>query len=200
MLFLASGSASRKALLDAVGISYTEIAHQADEMALDWNQPLEQLVKALAEYKMDHIVLPNNLKECSSIFVLTADTLSIDNEGIIHGKPKDRNDARIKIQKLREGSTISTGFCLDRLSFKNGNWVREKRIVKAVCADCIFDVPDLCIDRYLDATPALEVCGAITIDGYGQQFLKAVYGSYTTIIGLPLFEVRQALEELDFFN
>ena len=60
-------------------------------------------------------------------------------------------------------------------------------------------MPDNWIDIYLEKTPYLDVSGGMAIEKYGNQFLKTVQGSYSTIIGLPLFEVREALEKLGFF-
>ncbi len=42
--------------------------------------------------------------------------------------------------------------------------------------------------------------GAVAIEDYGAQFLKTVDGSHSAIIGLPLFELREALDELGFFD
>ncbi|MCX5922118.1 MAG: Maf family protein [Candidatus Dependentiae bacterium] len=47
---------------------------------------------------------------------------------------------------------------------------------------------------------ALEAAHTIAIEEFGAQFLKVIHGSYLTIVGLPLFELREALEELDFFD
>ncbi len=61
-----------------------------------------------------------------------------------------------------------------------------------------FEVPEECIVRYLAVSYGMKAAGAITIEGYGAQFLKKVEGSYSAIIGLPLFELREALQKLDF--
>jgi predicted house-cleaning NTP pyrophosphatase (Maf/HAM1 superfamily) len=41
-------------------------------------------------------------------------------------------------------------------------------------------------------------CGAGRIEDFGENFLKSVNGSYTTILGLPMFELRRALKEIGF--
>ena len=43
-----------------------------------------------------------------------------------------------------------------------------------------------------------DLCGAGVIEGIGQAFLKNINGSYTAVIGLPLFELRQALKKIGF--
>jgi len=41
-------------------------------------------------------------------------------------------------------------------------------------------------------------CGAGMVEGFGASFLKSINGSYSAVIGLPLFELRDALKKLDF--
>ena len=45
----------------------------------------------------------------------------------------------------------------------------------------------------------MQASNAIAIEGCGGQFLQWVRGSYTTIVGLPMFELREALEEIGFY-
>lgn len=44
----------------------------------------------------------------------------------------------------------------------------------------------------------MDCAGAVTIEEFGMQFVKEIHGSYSNIIGLPLFEVRHALKTLGF--
>jgi septum formation protein len=126
--------------------------------------------------------------------------MSHDKTGTIHGKPVDKADAIAKIKAAREGSFLCTAFCLDKKIWKPGGWVIEERIADIVFAEFLYIVPDNWIEIYLEKTPYLDVSGAIAVEKFGNQFLKTVQGSYSTIIGLPLFEVRQALEKLGFFG
>jgi septum formation protein len=200
-LYLASKSPSRRYLLTEAQIPFTMLAQSAQEEECGLGLPLERLVRTIALYKMKHVVLPQG-QPGEVRFVLTADTLTQSRNGTIHGKPVDRQDAIAKIRALRDGSTTCTAFCLDKKVFTNDTtWHTEHRITQAVAADCVFYVPDAWIDVYLTRQPlALQAAGALAIEGFGISFLKHVQGSYSTIIGLPLFEVRQALESLGFFN
>ena len=200
ILYLASKSASRRLLLQESKIPFTLIDQDANELACDWGLPLEQLVLTIALYKMDHAILPAGT-EGQIIFVLTADTLTQDLQGIIHGKPTDYDDAVKKIKSLRAGSRVFTGFCLDKKIFENGAWCLVERYTQCVGTQCIFTIPDNWIATYLAQQPTiLDVAGAMAIEGFGMQFLASVDGSYSAIIGLPLMELRQALEQLGFFS
>ncbi len=44
----------------------------------------------------------------------------------------------------------------------------------------------------------LKIAGALHVEGYGSQFIKSIEGSYTAIIGLSMFELRKALQQLRY--
>jgi len=200
ILLLGSESASRQKLLIDSKIHFHVVGHSADEAACDWGVPFEQLLKNIAQEKMAHIMLPDG-KEGDACFVLTADTMGKDNEGLVHGKPADKADAINKIKQLRKGGVVATAFCLDKKVFTGGAWQVKERIEETVTTRYEFDMPDEWIERYLKEVPHYQsVSGALTIEGFGAQFLKSIDGSYTTIIGLPMFELREALQKLNFFN
>lgn len=198
-LYLASTSASRRQLLQEAQIPYTLVAQSADESACDWTLPLEQLVLSISLFKMDHTVLPDG-QEGDIAFILTGDTLSQDSDGQIEGKPIDRQDAIRKIKKARNGTRLFSAFCLDKRKFENGAWQVVERIHQAVQAQYTFLIPDEWIETYLDKSLALSCSNAIAVELYGTQFLKSVNGSYSAIVGLPMFELREALQKLGFFE
>lgn len=199
ILYLASQSQSRQLLLKESRIPFTLLTQTADEQACDWNMPLDQLVASIARHKMAHAQLPVG-SEGDTIFVVTADTLSQDLDGTINGKPENRADAIAKIKRARQGSRLSTAFCLERKIFKKGIWQTERSIEQVVSATYVFAIPDEWIEHYLENSIALSCANAIAIEQYGMQFLKELQGSYSAIVGLPMFELRQALEELGFFS
>jgi septum formation protein len=198
-LYLASQSLARAQLLAQAQIPFTVVQHAAHEKLPDGSLSLDQVVVALAEEKMNTVLLPHT-SEGQVAYVLTADTLAQDYTGKIFRKPLDEKRAILDIKRLRGGSIISTGFCLSRTRYINGSWLAQERVSQAVQASCIFNVPDHWLSAYLEQTNALQVTGGITIEGFGGQFLESVQGSYSTILGLPLFEVRIALEKLGFFG
>ena len=200
VLYFGSKSKSRKMLLEESLIPFVIVDQDADESQCDWNLPLPQLVSSIAEHKMNHVVLPDGVIERDICFVLTADTMSVDTKGIIRGKPTDMNDAIIKIKSAESGAFLCTAFCLDKRVWRNGEWSIQDRIQEVVSAEFTFIIPDYALDLYIKNTPILSVSGGIAVEGFGNQFLKCVNGSYSTIIGLPLYEVRCALEKIGFFS
>lgn len=198
VLFLGSKSLARQKLLNDMGISFVLVDQNANEVVPP-APSLRELVSAVALQKMDHVAIPAVQQDIC--FVLTADTMGQDVRGVVHGKPASRVDAIEKIKALRGTGLVGTAFCLDKRRYESGAWIVEERILEYVEARYDFDMPDQWIEQYLERVPQyVDMSGAITVEGYGAQFLKSVDGSYTTILGLPIFEVREALEKIGFFS
>lgn len=204
-LFLASKSRSRRELLDFCRIPYQIVAQSADESQHP-DLPLLELVQYLAELKMAHVLLPpfSEAQNAQVSWVLTADTLGANAVGEICRKPVDRLDAIRMLKSYRAGATTATGYCIDRRrwNFNNSSWELEHRITGVASANYTFNVPDTCLDNYLDAAFSgisyLDVSGAVEIERYGVQYLGNIQGSYTAIVGLPMYEVRDSLAKLGF--
>lgn len=196
VLYLGSSSHSRQLLLREARIPFTLVAQSADESQCDWGLSLQQVVTSIALYKMEHVILPAG-QEGEVCFVLTADTLTENAAGKLEGKPTDRQDAIEKLRSSREGVRTGTAFCLQRRVYKNDAWKVDKHIVRYVQASYIFNVPDEMIDFYLDHVPVVG-SGAIAIEGFGNQFLERIDGSYSAVVGLPMYELRSSLLELGF--
>lgn len=199
-LCIASGSASRKKLLEQALIPYLVIDQDADESQIATNQELSHIVMQIAALKMKHAKIPAGKNNGDICFILTADTLGCTKSGRILCKPVDRNDGISMLYDARQGTLTVTGFCLRKLVWQQNCWVVLQEIIDYDQAESVFDVADECIDFYLDNIPFLTVSGAISIEGFGGQFLKSVNGSYESVVGLPMFKIRQLLFEFGFYN
>lgn len=201
ILYLGSDSGSRKMLLTISKIPFVVIGHNADEDQVDAALPLEEQVKFIAQLKMDHVTLENGTYEGEIRFVLTADTMGCDGQENVHGKPIDREDAYRKIRLLTAGSyRTATAFCIERKHWEQGKWIAKKTECQVVSSTYSFKVPENRMEDYFENSPALNVSGAIAVEDYGLQFLEKIEGSYSTIVGLPLYEVRTTLEKFGFFQ
>lgn len=205
ILLLASTSKSRQRLLHESKIPFEIVKQDADESNFDWTLPLKDIVEQIAVHKMNHVILPKGQKEGQFCFVLTADTLGRDSKGNICRKPTSKQDAIDMIKSYRTGSQTGSAFCLDKKIWKNNKWETHTRVLEFVNSTYIFDIPDNWIERYFELSKAagidyMQVSGAVAIEEFGAQFLKTMNGSYTAVVGLPMYELRQALEKLDFFD
>lgn len=200
MLYIASSSVSRKNLLQQALIPFQVIAQHANESQVSTDQPLHQIVMQIAQLKMNHAEIPPGMYHKQICFVLTADTLGLTQAGRVLTKPCDRDDAITMLTQARAGTLTATGFCIRTLEWDGSAWNMVQEVVGYDQAQTVFDVPDDCIDWYLDTIPFLSVSGAISIEGFGGQFLQSVNGNYETIVGLPMFKIRKALHALGFYE
>jgi septum formation protein len=209
MLYLGSQSASRQSLLKLADINFKVLTHKSSECVIEPADDFEKYVIAIACDKMQHLQLPeinsqeyNNLKVNENrIFVLTADSLiKTANTNQILGKPKDLEHAREMLRIIRDQSVdVLTGCCLQVMNRSGQHWELEKRQCWATGARVEFSIDEENLDLYFAKAPlALYACGAGVIEGIGQSFLKSIKGSYTAVLGLPLFELRQKLKEFGF--
>jgi len=198
ILYLGSKSQARKQLLEDAQIKFIIVPQDADESQCELSCSLRESVEVIALYKMEHVILPEG-NEGDTCFVLTADTLTENNDGSLSGKPKNRFDAIEMIKAARGGARVGTAFCVDRRVWRTDHWKVFKRVQGYAVGEYDLDIPDEWIDIYLEKSFSTSSSGAIAIEGYGEQFLKMVNGSYSAIVGLPMFEVREALQEIGFF-
>ena len=194
-LFLASRSQMRRELLTHAQIPFTVIDNSFDESTCDWSDDPLKVASTIARQKMENL---KSLPGSESCFVITADTICIDSQGSIFGKPKNLADAHSMLDALRKGSTVLTAICIDKKSFSTDGWLTDERLEQVVTTTVTFDVPDMWLDEYFIKTVSLESAGAMAVE-YATQFVKTINGSYSNIMGLPLCEVRQALTIMGFF-
>ncbi len=200
VVYIASNSASRKKLLEQARIPFQVIDQNADESSVSTDQSLSDIVMQIAVLKMQHAQIPAGQTEGEICFVLTADTLGLTVSGRVLCKPVDRKDAVSMLVDSRQGTMTATGFCLRKMQWQNNAWVIMQEIVDFDQAHSVFDVPHEFMDAYLDSIPFLTVSGAISIEGIGGQFVKSVDGSYETIVGLPMFKIRESLCDFGFYE
>ena len=202
IIFLASQSASRKQLLSYAAIPFKILDHTTNEKLVKQTGSFYEYILAIAQHKMNHVLLPSpDTIQDNYLFVLTADSLTYDKStGIIFGKPKDMHDARRMLKhKFGKLIEVATGCCLEKKIIKNNEWITEQKKEWVTSGEIEFLLSDQDIDVYLKKMPeALYASGAGIIENFGLSFLKSIRGSYTAVMGLPLYELRQALTTLSF--
>jgi Nucleotide-binding protein implicated in inhibition of septum formation len=192
ILYLGSQSPSRQKLLKLAQIPFEVIQHTSDECGIAFTASFDEYVLAIAKHKMEHLKLPKTSKP---IFVLTADTLVRVNGNML-GKPHDITDAKHMLSLLRNNTAeLVTGCCLEQKecgkTLKKKHWTTPAQIE--------FSVPEEHVEDYFKQLPqALHACGAGIVEGFGLNYLKQLNGSFTSVLGLPLFELHEALKELKF--
>lgn len=181
-LFLASNSPRRRELLEQVGVRYATVSVEVDESPLA-GEAAEALVQrlALAKAEAGLAMRPDGHQEP----VLGADTLVVlDNEPL--GKPRDREAALAMLARLSGRShQVMTAVAL-----VTGNRrevvLQESRVrFREIAAE----------ERaaYWASGEPADKAGSYGIQGHGALFVEYLEGSYSGVMGLPLFETAQLL-------
>lgn len=200
-LYLASKSAARRDLLMQARIPFFLLEQDANESLCDWGLTLERVALSVAEHKMQHALTPQN-QAGNEFFVLTADTVVQDKNGLLYAKPENYDHAFSMMRSFASGTVrVATAFVVEKRVKRNDQWIVNDKVVDVVVSQLELEIDDFWIKRYLEMVPEyLSIAGALQIEGFGSQFIKKIDGSYSGILGLPLCEVRQALEKLRFFE
>jgi septum formation protein len=182
LIYLASASPRRTALLSQIGVGHQVHAVSVDEGVLAGEQPA-RYVQRLAALKAE--TLWRSLRQPEQAAVLGADT-AVAVDGEILGKPVDERDC-LRMLALLSGRTHQV-YTAVALRSSEGN---ESRLS---VSDVTFRRlgSDEIRDYWRSGEPA-DKAGAYAIQGRGALFIERIAGSYSGIMGLPLFETGELL-------
>lgn len=181
--YLASASPRRRQLLEQLGLRFEVVVADVDETPKAGELPADYVLRvarakatAVAE-RLGHPRLP----------VLAADT-AVVLEGVILGKPKDREDGLQMLARLAgrthqvssavalwDGGGVKTVLSESRARF---------RAIDAVEAAA-----------YWDSGEPRDKAGGYGIQGLGAVFVEHLEGSYSGVMGLPLAETAALLKQ-----
>lgn len=184
MIYLASASPRRRELLEQIGVSYRVLQVEVDEDRHPGEQPeLYVLRLALQKAKAGHV----RLRAGDIGAVLGADT-SVVVDGEVLGKPADQAQGIAMLRRL-SGAThhVYTGVAL-----VDDDHQATRLSVSAVSfrplslAEC---------EHYWRSGEPADKAGGYAIQGRGAIFVSRLEGSYSGVMGLPLFETAELLRE-----
>lgn len=188
VLILGSSSPRRRELLRQLGVEFRVIVAEVDEGVRPGEPPSDYVLrvakdKALAVQRRDAPRLP----------VLTADTAVIV-DGDILGKPEGTSGAVGMLQRLSGRShevysavalALPDGSLLDRLSVS--------RVTFA-------ELDDAWIAGYIATGDPLDKAGAYGVQGRAAEKISRIEGSFSGIMGLPLFETCELLRQAEILS
>lgn len=182
--YLASGSPRRRELLTQIGLQFKQILPEVDE-SRDGNESPSVYVKRLARLKAREGVAL--LAGAQNKPVLGADTIVVLNDTVF-GKPSDLDEAFAMLMAL-SGQTHQVMTAVAVVS-------PESEKVICSCSTVLFrDIHPEEARLYGQTGEPLDKAGAYAIQGAGAIFVKAIQGSYSGIVGLPLMETADLLGE-----
>ena len=194
-IYLASRSPRRRELLAQIGVRFHLLLFRSrpgeppdvDETPLAAEPPdtyVERLARAKAEAGWRRM-LQRNLPQAP---VLAADT-TVALEGRIYGTPANRQEAVQMLQHL-SGHTHEV---LTAVALKHEDWLQsalsrsEVRFKPLTARE---------IEHYVASGEADDKAGAYAIQGRAARFIVELRGSYSGVMGLPLYETAQLLDKL----
>lgn len=190
MLVLASASPRRKELLNLLVKGFDILPADIDETPLIKENPEEYVVRMAVEKAIaaiDKYKQQSNI-DTSAVFIASDTSVVIDNK--ILGKPTSLEDSRCMLRLLSDRThQVITSLCLCDLE-------REHLVTESVITDVIFrPISDLEIEHYWRTGEPQDKAGSYAIQGLGSVFVKSMSGSYSAVVGLPLFETAQQLKQ-----
>jgi septum formation protein len=167
--------------LRQAGLKFDVVPSRFDECTVPMTTPTHYS-RTLAESKAGEVA-----QRHPDSWVIGADTIVVI-DGLILGKPGNRQEARVMLQRL-SGQThqVLTGYCI--LCRDRGRSYSD-----VVTTDVTFKVlSEAEIEWYTGTDEPFDKAGAYAIQGLGTFLVKAVNGSYTNVVGLPVCEVIEIL-------
>jgi len=185
MIYLASSSPRRAQLLHQIGVEF--ISHPAgiDESRAAGEAPADYVCR-MAETKA-RAAAREIAASCEDYRVLAADTI-IALDGDIIGKPADQAECRCILERLsaRQHQVLSAVALAtpDGIALRlNESRVRFRALKAAE------------IEAYCCSEEPFDKAGAYAIQGRAALFVEHLDGSYSSVMGLPLLETAELLQD-----
>ncbi len=176
---LASVSPRRRELLDQIGVPHIVVAADIDETALAGEAPRDYVLRMARQKALTVRERGEHLP------VLAADTTVVLDD-VIYGKPRDRDDGLAMLTRLsgRTHEVLTAVAIADsrevtlRLSVSA---VRFRTLSSQECA------------AYWETGEPHDKAGGYAVQGVAAVFIESLSGSYSGVMGLPLFETAELL-------
>jgi len=180
--YLASASPRRRELLAGIGCRFQCLQVDVDESPVRGERPADFVLRLARQKAMAGWRLVESERQLP---VLGADTAVLVDDSVL-GKPDSQEEA-LEMLRLLSGRRhrVLTG-----VAMTNGTGCREtisETIVR------FRDLSDSEMLRYWQSGEPRDKAGAYAIQGRGAIFVQHIAGSYSGVVGLPIFETVQLL-------
>lgn len=186
-MILASGSPQRRAILEQLGVAFTVVVSDADELEFG---DAEEVAVENARRKAVAVAGGPLATGNAGAPVLGVDTVVALDERL-YGKPADRGDAARTLRALAGRShRVISGVCV----VADG----ETRTAAALTEVSFRPLSAPAIDWYLDTGEWRERAGGYAIQGRGAALVESIRGDYLNVVGLPVATLLDLLPSLLF--
>jgi len=180
-IILASASPRRSELLTQIGVKF-EIMISDKETDIDSTDPIKACEKQAMQKALD-IEEKAALKYKEDYIIIAADTI-VALEDTILGKPKDKEDARLMLERISgKKHKVYTAVCVFNSRLKTHKSFVEETAVE------VAELSKEDIDFYLSKDEAYDKAGAYAIQGLFSRYIVGIEGDYYNVMGLPVGRV-----------
>jgi septum formation protein len=204
-IYLASQSPRRQELLTQIGVRFelllSDSSEDAESLEIQLpNEPALAYVKRVtlakltaAKQRFDARGLPSAPILCADTTVALMEEDGKSNKEIILGKPSDHQDAK-RILHLLSGKThqVHTAVAVMRNPHINDD---KPRLLVSSSQVTFKSLTDEEINAYISTNEPMGKAGAYGIQGIGGCLISSISGSFSGIMGLPLYETSQLMHE-----
>jgi len=185
-IILASASPRRRELLEQIGITAMVQAVDIDE-SRNRDEAVIDFVERLAMEKAQRGF--DTVKNVVALPVLGSDTI-VEIGGVVLGKPRDREHAK-EILTMLSGQVHQVHTSVAIVT-------QERKVIETSSTHVHFKTLEADeIDSYINTGEADDKAGAYAIQGLAAQFVKNINGSYSGVMGLPLYETVKLLKQCE---
>jgi septum formation protein len=186
-IILASASARRQELLSQIGVRFTVRSQDIDE-SIRSGELANDYVTRMAQEKAGSALNALRVSEDSSDAVVLAADTSVVCDADVLGKPVNEADAvgMLRLLSGREHRVLSAVTLATQVN------------QRTVLSESRVRFREISIDeaqQYYRSGEPMGKAGAYAIQGYAAVFVEQLIGSYSGVMGLPLFETAQLLAE-----
>ena len=183
VLILASASPRRCELLQQIGIVYRQQAADVDETP----RAGEAAADFVTRVALDKARAVRASAGTTELPVLGADTAVVVGDRIL-GKPRDADDAATMLRLL-------AGRCHEVLSAVALVAGQQEEVRSSRTLVWFRSLSNGDIQAYLETGETTDKAGAYAVQGLGAVFIERLEGSYSGVMGLPLFETASLLQK-----
>jgi septum formation protein len=187
-LVLASTSPRRKELLQQIGIEFTQLVININEDVRKGENPTDYVLR-LAQEKSSAGFNALSQQQQGNSLVLAADTTVVCDE-LILAKPESLADCqRILGQLSGRDHCVKTAI---------GLFGADINIQKVVTTQVRFrQLSETEIENYWHTGEPQDKAGSYGIQGFAAVFVESIIGSYSNVVGLPLCETAELLNQFN---
>ncbi|EOL8936735.1 nucleoside triphosphate pyrophosphatase [Cronobacter dublinensis] len=183
-LYLASGSPRRQELLGMLGVSFERLVPGVEEQRAEKEAPQDYVTRLARDKARAGVALA-----ARDLPVLGADTIVVL-DGDVLEKPRDAAHAAEMLRRL-SGQTHQV---MTAVALADSLRVRERLVITRVTFRAL-TAQD--IAAYVESGEPMDKAGAYGIQGLGGCFVRSIEGSYHAVVGLPLVETWELLNEFN---